>query len=233
MKENNKFIGIKLDESSIDLYYHRTAILRALKASLPFLSGNLLDTACGAMPYRQYILDHSRVTQYVGLDISTAIEYSGTVKPDVTWDGNVMPFEDNSFTSAIATEVLEHVPDPTAFLRETHRVMKPNGALFFTVPFLWPLHETPHDEYRYTPYAIERLLREAGFVDIRTEPLGGWHASMAQMIGLWLRRSPMPPRKRKLLTQLFFPFYKYLLKKDQKIVGEGQMITGISGIAYT
>jgi SAM-dependent methyltransferase len=230
--EDNKFIDIALNENNLDLYYHRTAIFQALKESLPLLSGSLLDTACGAMPYRQYVLDHSGVTQYVGLDIATAIAYSDTVKPDVTWDGEIMPFDDNCFDSAIATEVLEHVPDPVAFLRETHRVMKSGCTLFFTVPFLWPLHETPHDEYRYTPYAMERLLKEAGFTNIRIEPLGGWHASMAQMIGLWLRRSPMQTRKRKILTQLFFPLYKYLLKKDQKTIGDGQMITGISGTAH-
>ena len=53
---------------------------------------------------------------------------------------------------------------------------------------LWPLHDVPYDECRYTPFAIKRHLRNAGFEQFRLKPLGGWDASLAQMIGLWILR---------------------------------------------
>ena len=125
--------------------------------------GELLDIGCGKMPYKKYILEHSRVTNYVGLDIEQALVYDAKLKPDHTWDGKIMPFENESFNCTFGTEVLEHCPEPEIVLKEVHRVLKPNGIFFFTVPFLWNLHEVPHDEYRYTPFSLERHLKNSGF----------------------------------------------------------------------
>ena len=226
------FIDVPLSSNNIDRYYHRVSIRDVLKKTSPYLRGALLDAGCGQMPYRSYILEQSAVTKYVGLDIETAKNYSDKVKPDVTWDGKTMPFDNSSFDCAIATEVLEHVPDTLRYLSEIHRILKPSGTFFFTTPFLWPLHEIPHDEYRFTPYAMERLLREAGFVNSNIQPLGGWHASMAQMLGLWLRRSPMNRYQRRILSIMLFPIYKQLIKTDKKGNFDAKMITGIAGRAY-
>ena len=234
MEINDDFINISYHKNNLDLYYHRTSIFKAIKKNLPNLKGKLLDTGCGKMPYRDYILTNSDVTNYVGLDIENAISYSESVKPDVTWDGKKMPFEDNSFDCAFATEVLEHVPEPAVFLSEVFRVLKQKGMFFFTTPFLWPLHEVPHDEYRYTPFAIERLLKQEGFVDTNINALGGWNASMAQMLGLWIKRSSISRRKKKIIQLLAKPIISYLISHDDAQVNfmERPMITGISGVAF-
>ncbi|WP_299684324.1 class I SAM-dependent methyltransferase [uncultured Dokdonia sp.] len=229
----NDFINIPFEIKNLDRYYIRTSIFNALKRSLPKLEGTLLDIGCGKMPYREYILNNSQVEKYVGLDIETAIAYDTSVQPDVTWDGEVMPFEDNSFDCAFGTEVLEHCPDPDKILKEVYRVLKPGGVFFFTVPFLWPLHEVPHDEYRYTPFSLKRKLTAVGFQTIEIQATGGWHASMAQMLGLWVRRSMIPNTKRKVLSFLLKPVIKKLIKMDhnRKIdFKESQMITGLTGI---
>lgn len=44
------------------------------------------------------------------------------------------PFLDGSFDVVITQDVLEHVPEPTIALAETHRTLKPGGAHVFTVP---------------------------------------------------------------------------------------------------
>jgi SAM-dependent methyltransferase len=144
-----------------------------------------------------------------------------------------MPFENESFDTIMATEVLEHVPDLEVYLKEVLRVLKPKGVFFFTIPFLWPLHEVPHDEYRYTPFSIEKHLKNVGFTNITLKATGGWHASMAQMLGLWVRRSPMPIKKRKALSFILKPIINYLIKLDKTdsiAFKEGQMITGLYGI---
>lgn len=149
------------------------------------------------------------------------------------WDGSRIPLEDASVDSAMATEVLEHCPDPLLVLREIRRVIKPGGVFFFTVPFLWPLHDVPRDEYRYTPFALERLLEVAGFSDIQVEGLGGWDASLAQVLGLWARRRPMQPWKRSLVSRLLVPLLAWLLKTDRtpdRFV-EGTMCLGFCGTA--
>lgn len=230
------FVDIKLANNNLDTYYIRTSILKYLNHHLPMFKGDLLDIGCGKMPYKPYILDNSEVTKYIGLDIDTAIVYDQKVKPDFLWDGQVMPFKDNSFDCAFGTEVLEHCPNPEVILKEVNRVLKPDSVFFFTVPFLWNLHETPHDEYRYTPFALKRHLENSGFTSIQINATGGWHASMAQMLGLWVRRSQMSQKKRKILSYILKPIIKYLIKLDKNIkvnFVDGQMITGLYGIAKT
>lgn len=168
-----------------------------------------------------------------GLDIESAQVYDQKVKPDSTWDGITMPFGNDLFNCSIATEVLEHCPKPEVILSEIYRVLKPDGVFFFTVPFLWNLHEVPHDEYRYTPFALERLLKEAGFIDIQIYPTGGWHASMALMIGLYVKRAKLNRVMRKILefSSLILLRILFSLAKREKITfSEGQMITGIYGV---
>ena len=106
--------------------------------------------------------------------------------------------------------------------------------LFFTVPFLYPLHDVPHDEYRYTPFALERHFRNAGFTRLELKALGGWDASLAQMMGLWLRLRPMPSmRTRAILSRIAMPVVRYLAERDRppQVFGEVTMLTGISGTA--
>lgn len=228
------FIIIPFTKENLDRYYIRTSIFNALKETLPKLKDNLLDIGCGKMPYKNYILKNSKVTNYIGLDIENALEYEANIKPDFTWDGIKMPFENNTFECAFGTEVLEHCPEPEIVLKEVFRVLKPGGIFFFTAPFLWNLHEVPHDEYRYTPFSLERHLKNSGFKEIEIKTTGGWHAAMAQMLGLWVRRSPMSNTKRKWLSILLKPIIRFLIKMDkigQVTFKEGQMITGLYGTA--
>lgn len=231
MEDN--FTQISFTKENLDRFYVRTSILNSIKKSLPSFKGKLLDAGCGKMPYKKFILSNSKVKEYIGLDIESALVYDDAIKPNYVWDGIKMPFDDTSFDTVMATEVLEHVPDLKVYLNEIYRVLKKEGVFFFTVPFLWPLHEVPHDEYRYTPFSLEKQLKNAGFSTIEIKATGGWHASMAQMLGLWVRRSPMPKNKRKVLSFILKPVIKFLIKlekTDSVTFKEGQMITGLYGI---
>ncbi len=230
----DNFTKIVLNSNNLDIYYIRISILKALRESVPRFKGKLLDIGCGKMPYKNFILQQNNISSYVGLDIEPALVYDSKIKPDFTWDGRVMPFENESFDCAFGTEVLEHCPEPEVILKEVYRILRSGGTFFFTVPFLWNLHEVPNDEYRYTPFALERHLKNSGFKNIEIKATGGWHASMAQMLGLWVRRSPLPKFKRNLLSFIFRPIIKFLIKLDMKkniTFKEGQMITGIYGTA--
>ena len=209
---------------------HRKAIVTALRKVLIRFTGTLLDVGCGNMPYKSLILEPpSRVEKYIGLDIQ------GTTynKFDLKWDGRTIPLSNHSVECVILTEVLEHCAEPDVVLREVHRVMRPAGSLFLTVPFLWPLHDVPNDEYRYTPFALERHLKNSGFSQIRLKALGGWDASLAQMIALWVSRRPMSPRKRKIFSLFSFLIVNYLSRRDRPPIkfNESCMITGLSGTA--
>lgn len=229
----DRFIDIELSEETIDVYYIRTAIKRAIEASLGDFNGTFVDLGCGNMPYRDFILDHSDVEQYIGIDIEHP-NYHQYRLPDKLWDGETLPLANSSIDVVMATEVFEHVPDIQVVLTEIYRVLKPNGLLFFTVPFLWPLHDAPFDEYRYTPYALQRHLNLGGFVNIDIKPSGGWNASMAQMLGLWINRASKSIIERKERQKKYFPLYKELIDLDvpDNSFGKSSMITGLIGKAY-
>ncbi|MDD2542615.1 MAG: methyltransferase domain-containing protein [Desulfuromonadaceae bacterium] len=198
--------------------------------------GVLLDVGCGEMPYKSLILSCPGITDYIGLDIENP-HYQAKSKPDMYWDGASIPLPESSIDCAIATELFEHVPNLEATLTEIKRVLKPGGKLFFTVPFLWPLHDMPQDEYRYTPFALKRMLLNAGYTGIDITALGGWDASLAQMIGLWVKRSPMDNGKRAEFQRSLFPFYQGLLQSEQAkgqlsfedMAKDSSMITGLCG----
>lgn len=224
------FLSPHCQPTTADLFVVRQAILRVLQERLVDFYGIVLDVGCGDKPYRPLLLaPSSRVRCYVGLDIRNSIYHA----PDLYWDGARMPLPDSVIDCALATEVLEHCQSPELLLRETQRVLKEGGFLFFTVPFLWPLHDVPYDYYRYTPFSLERHLRNAGFGEIHLQALGGWDACLAQMMGLWVRRRPMSYAARRWLSRLATLVIRFLARKDRPPLAftESTMITGLAGVA--
>jgi SAM-dependent methyltransferase len=48
-----------------------------------------------------------------------------------------LAFADGSWDVVVHSDTLEHVPDPTAALRECRRILGPGGRCVFTVPIVW------------------------------------------------------------------------------------------------
>jgi SAM-dependent methyltransferase len=63
----------------------------------------------------------------------------------------------------ISNEVLEHIFNPDIFLSEINRVLKDQGILLITVPFVWDEHEQPYDYARYSSFGLKYLLEKYGF----------------------------------------------------------------------
>jgi SAM-dependent methyltransferase len=226
-----EFLAMPLRPKTMVFYSPRAVILASVSKEAKSFRGRVLDIGCGLMPYRKMIESNPRVEKYVGMDLAKPTYY-GQVEPDLKWDGETIPLDDESVDCAMATEFLEHYSAPEKILLEIRRVLKPGGRFYGTVPFIWNLHEIPYDEYRYTPYSLERHLKNAGYRNIEIKSLGGWNCAFAQMIGLWIHFSAMRRSVRLVLRWLLFPFYVLLLKTDRQTEGfdggENSMFSGLS-----
>lgn len=154
------------------------------------------------------------MTRYIGMDLSDG-RYARFGPFDLTWDGDKIPLDDRSVDCAIAIEVLIQCPYPERVLFEIARVLNPGGRVVVASSFLWPIHDPPCDEQRLTPYALERQLRNAGFTAVERRTFGGWDASLAQMLALWVRRRPMRRVMRLAVTALAMPIVSLLEVLDR------------------
>ncbi len=146
-----------------------------------------LDIGSGGSGYDRYFLN--RVT----VDIDPAR------KPDIVADAEHLPFKDGEFSRILCTEVLEHVRNPRAAIAEMYRVLAPGGTLILTTRFVYPLHDTPHDYWRFTRYGMEELFRDWEIEELVPETVD------AETIGVLVQRMGLQTRMRfnkltKLLT---------------------------------
>ncbi len=96
---------------------------------------------------------------------------------------------DQTFDIVIAEQVLEHVPNPTAALRNAHAMLGPGGVLVLTTPFLIRVHEYPLDCSRWTPTGLTYLLNECGFPNVETGSWGNRRCIRANFSD-WVRYVP-------------------------------------------
>lgn len=106
-----------------------------------------LDIGCSNSPYSKFFSNR------IGLDMNRG---RGV---DVVGDAHNQPFKDNEFDIILCTEVLEHLREPKMAISEMRRLLKQNGKLLLTTRFIFPLHDTPHDYYRYTIYGLRELFK--------------------------------------------------------------------------
>jgi SAM-dependent methyltransferase len=78
-----------------------------------------------------------------------------------------LPYPDQSFDLVTGLDVVEHLDDDLAGLREMHRVLKPEGRALLFVPafmFLWGVQDDiSHHRRRYTLKQLKQKVRAAGF----------------------------------------------------------------------
>jgi SAM-dependent methyltransferase len=84
-------------------------------------------------------------------------------------DAQALGIRDAAFETVLCTEVLEHLPEPQRAIDEIFRVLEPGGELLLTTRFLFPIHDAPHDYFRFTKYGLRHLLRRFEIVELREE----------------------------------------------------------------
>ena len=90
---------------------------------------------------------------------------------DYVCDATAIPAADETFDAILCTEVLEHVPEPVAVLREMARLLKVGGRAFISAPLGSGLHQQPFHYYGgFTPHFYQHFLGKLGFEVLSIEP---------------------------------------------------------------
>jgi SAM-dependent methyltransferase len=183
--------------------YRRRLIDADLEAAKAHFTGRVLDVGGGR---RRGSFRSPAGARWIVADTSPA------GRPHVCADVQALPFRDAAFDAIKITEVLEHVPDTAAALRECRRVLRPGGRLVASAPFLEHLHGDPHDYVRYTDLMWRRLLAESGLTADSVTPQGGYFTHLAGMLRFLVRRAPFGLRH---VGYLLFPLLDLIARADQ------------------
>ncbi len=138
--------------------------------------GALLDIGCGNKPYEKMF--QGKISSYTGCDVVQSSEQ----KVDIICPATAIPVPAASFDTVLCTQVIEHVADHRALVGEAHRVLRSKGVFIISGPMYWPLHEEPHDYFRFTKHGLRYLLEKAGFEQIEITPDGGKWALCGQVL---------------------------------------------------
>ena len=108
--------------------------------------------------------------------ISYELYQSINIDPDIqpTWVTQVrepFPSPKNHYDTVISLNVFEHIFDVKFILEEIYKSLRPSGNIFFSTPFLFPIHAHPDDYFRPTSSWINEALVNAGFKNITITPL--------------------------------------------------------------
>jgi uncharacterized protein YbaR (Trm112 family) len=128
---------------------------------------------------------------------------------DVCGDAHYLPFLDNSFDVVWLCAVLEHLRNPFRVATECHRVLKYDGFILVTTPFIQPLHGSPQDYYRYTYFGLKEIFKD--FKEIKcgisgTGPIGTWITITISLFDIVIPVKEIAYAFKFLISWMFFPF---------------------------
>lgn len=151
-------------------YVGRQQLLESFVRDIRSASGKshlkILDVGCGTGANLRML---GRYGTAEGVDISQqALDYCGLRGIEAVKLGTAesLPCDDDSFDLVTALDVIEHLDDDLAGLREICRVLRPDGRVLIFVPafmFLWGVQdEVSNHRRRYTLPQLSRVVSEAG-----------------------------------------------------------------------
>ena len=129
-------------------------------------SPRILDVGCGTGGNMQMLLEFGAVE---GVDVSQdAVEFcrARAVAPVKQAAAEDLPYNDESFDLVTGFDVIEHLDDDVAGLREMRRVLRPGGRVMVIVPafmWLWGVQDdVSHHRRRYRLPELRQAIERAG-----------------------------------------------------------------------
>jgi SAM-dependent methyltransferase len=177
-----------MDAAEEAMWWYRALHLRLLRA-MEGVQGSVLDAGCGTGGFLQRLGAARPELALFGVDFASQAAARAAAKSGAaTAAGSVtaLPFADASFDAVVSADVLCHRSvDPAVALAEFARVLRPGGRLVLNLPaydWLMSAHDRRvHTARRSTAGGLRRLLKAAGYVDVRTRY---WNALLLPLMVL-------------------------------------------------
>jgi SAM-dependent methyltransferase len=165
-----------------------------------YARGRLLDLGCGTVPL--FEVYRTLADEVVCVDWPSSLHRTQHI--DVFADlTRPLPLRDSSFDTVLLSDVLEHIPNPEDLIGEIARILRPDGHIVLGVPFLYWLHEIPHDFNRYTRYQLTRMLESEELEVVGLTEIGGTPAILADILSKTLAPRPRVAASFVRLAQWF------------------------------
>lgn len=157
---------------------------RYVSALCELVQGNnratdVLDLGCGYGFFLQGMDERGAKTYGIDSSEEALLEAKGRTKGGLfLGSSDKLPFRDESFDAITAFDVIEHVRNYEAALREAHRVLKPSGMIYiitlnsssllrFLLGGSWSWYSDPTHKHVFSVHQMEKSLIDAGFADVR------------------------------------------------------------------
>lgn len=157
-----------------------------LDLALPAGASRVLDIGC----MYGYLLEEAKVrgvTSATGIELSSGPSRAAAAKGLDVFCGRVEQFageRKETFDLIVAQHVLEHVPEPTSFLRTVQSLLAPGGRLCICVPNYdsrtrkvfqqaWGWYQVPVHLHHFSAAGLSSMLESEGFSVERKERRGG------------------------------------------------------------
>ena len=129
--------------------------------------------------------------------------------------------KDNSFEIrydfAVIFNVLEHVLNPNLAIKNLSKILKKNGKIIGSTPFLFRVHGAPKDYSRFTKDHLIELLKSCNFKDIEIIELGtGPFLACISLLRSYLKYLPIFYQLLVLFALVFDKLIKLFIKTDPK-----------------
>jgi len=191
-----------------------------LKQFEPFLGPTVIEAGAGIGTFSEFLLSSPKVKQVI------AIEPGANTYPELekrfaanacvqTIHGYLSEhYQELSANALVAVNVLEHIEDHEAFLREAHSAVVSGGSLLLFVPALPGIFgslDKAFEHYRrYTRRTLREVMNAAGWKPRRISYMNLPGIAAWFMAGRVLRKTSVAPGDAKAYDRLVIPWLSRL-----------------------
>lgn len=161
--------------------YHRKMLDQSLSNYSHYFKGRVLDVGGGKKDGR---FNPQKTDKWVVVDIDKSSN------PDIVGSVEKLPLKSQSFDVVKATELFEHVDDFEKGLKECSRVLKKNGYLIISCPFMSPIHLDPSDYQRLTLQKWKNLAKKNNLQLVVIKEQGYFFTLIGEMVRTFVTNIP-------------------------------------------